>query len=186
MVKIMNNIWVAMFSQTGSELLQIIKSQNRHPNVILTNTKLDVNPELLNPGKCMIIHKKHDEIMGWLREAYPDDDVRSMVTITLHGYLRIIPPDVCSRYRIYNGHPGAIDLYPELKGKDPQVRAWENRGSYKFLGSVVHEVVPEVDEGKIIKSVHVTNRALSVDDTFEMLKMTSLAAWNFAFKEIMK
>ena len=83
-----------------------------------------------------------------------------------------------------NGHPGAIDLYPELKGKDPQVRTWESKGNYKFLGSVVHEVVPEVDEGKIIKSVHLTNTALSLEDTFSMLKMTSLTAWTFAMKEL--
>ena len=83
-----------------------------------------------------------------------------------------------------NGHPGAIDLYPELKGKDPQVRTWENKGNYKFLGSVVHEVVPEVDEGKIIKSVHITNTTLSLEDTFSMLKMTSLTAWIFTMKEL--
>jgi folate-dependent phosphoribosylglycinamide formyltransferase PurN len=128
----------------------------------------------------------HDEIMDWLRKSYPDDVIRSKVIVTLHGYMRIVAPDVCVRYRMYNGHPGAIDLYPDLKGKDPQVRAWENKGSYKFLGSVVHEVVPEVDAGKIIKSVHLTNTAQSCDDAFNMLKLTSLTAWNFAFKEIMK
>lgn len=186
MGKMPDVIWVALFSQTGSELLQLIKKQGRHPDVILTNTKTDINPGLYNPGRCMVMHKKHDEIMDWLRTSYPDEKIRSKVIITLHGYLRIIPPEICSRFRMYNGHPGAIDLYPELKGKDPQVRAWENRGSYKFIGSVVHEVVPEVDAGKIIKSVHLTNRALSQDDMFDMLKLSSLSAWDFALKEIMK
>ena len=186
MGKMPDSIWVALFSQTGSELLQLIKKQNRHPDVILTNTNTDINPGLYNPGRCMVMHKKHDEIMEWLRGAYPDENIRKRVVVTLHGYLRIIPPDVCARFRIYNGHPGAIDLYPDLKGKDPQVRAWENKGSYKFLGSVVHEVVPEVDAGRIIKSVHLTNTAQSCDDAFDMLRMTSLAAWNFALKEILK
>ena len=41
--------------------------------------------------------------------------------ITLHGYLRIIPENICKQCKhIYNGHPGLINMYPELKGKDPQ------------------------------------------------------------------
>lgn len=186
MDKMPDSIWVALYSQTGSELLQLIKKQGRSPDVILTNTKQDINPGLYNPGRTLVVHRPHSDIMDWLRHSYPDDVIRSRVTVTLHGYLRILPPDICSRYRIYNGHPAAIDLYPELKGKDPQVRTWENRGSYKFIGSVVHEVVPEVDEGKIVKSVHLTNRAQSLDDMFDMLKVSSLSAWDFTLKEILK
>ena len=68
--------------------------------------------------------------------------------ITLHGWLRIMPPEICNRYEIYNGHPGLITKYPELKGKDPQMRAWE--GDYEFCGSVLHRVTEGVDEGEII------------------------------------
>lgn len=181
-----SNIWVAMFSQTGSELAKLIESMGKRPCVILTNTKQDINPSLVYPSHTMIVHDKHDTLMNWLIRSYPDNDIRSNVTITLHGYLRILPEEVCKRYKIYNGHPGAIDLYPELKGKDPQVRAWENKAKYKFLGSVVHEVIPTVDEGKIIKSVHLTNTAQDLNDTYEMLKMTSFTAWKFALEEIFK
>lgn len=181
-----NTIWVAMYSQTGSELLELIKETGKRPSVILTNTKQGVNPELRSPAHTSVIEGKHDELMDWLCKSYPDDGVRENVVITLHGYLRIIPEEVCNRYRILNGHPGAIDIYPELKGKDPQVRAWENRGNYKFLGSVVHEVVPAVDEGKIIKSVNVTNRAQDLNETYEMLKMTSFVAWKYVLQGLFK
>ena len=50
--------------------------------------------------------------------------------ITLNGWLRIVPPDKCAKYNIYNGHPGLITKYPELKGKDPQQRMWENIHEY--------------------------------------------------------
>ena len=186
MVKRCNNIWVAMYSQSGSELAKLIKSTGNKPAVILTNTKQGIRPDLYNPGHTMVIHDKHDNLMDWLRKSYPDPDIRETVTITLHGYLRVLPSDVCTRYNIYNGHPAAIDLYPDLKGMDPQVRTWENRDKYKFVGSVVHKVVPEVDEGEIVKSVHLTNTAQSLDDMFAMLTLTSQSAWHFALKEIMR
>jgi folate-dependent phosphoribosylglycinamide formyltransferase PurN len=59
-----------------------------------------------------------------LLEQFPD------AIVTLHGWLRVIPAYVCERSRIYNGHPGLITKYPELKGKDPQVRAFIKEGKY--------------------------------------------------------
>ena len=180
------NIWVALYSQSGSELANLIKSTGRRPNVILTNTKQSIRPDLYSPAHTLIVHAPHDGLMEWMRLSYPDEVVRETVTVTMHGYLRILPEDVCSRYNIYNGHPAAIDLYPELKGKDPQVRTWENKEKYKFIGSVVHKVIPAVDEGEIVKSVHLTNTAQSLDDMFSMLSMSSHSAWDFALKEIFK
>jgi len=176
--------WLACFSQTGSEIVNLSKALGIKPDLVITNNILEdkwkYHTDLRSLGTIM--SAKHDKLMDYILDNgiySPDNTI-----ITLHGYLRIIPAEVCSRYRMINGHPGAIDLYPELKGKDPQVRTWENKGNYKFLGSVVHEVVPEVDEGKIIKSVHITNTTLSLEDTFSRLKMTSLTAWIFTMKEL--
>ena len=74
--------------------------------------------------------------------------------VTLHGFLRILPPEICARYRIYNGHPGLITLFPELKGKDPQAKVWWRHADtpYRTHGHVIHEVVPEVDAGKVISA----------------------------------
>lgn len=179
-------IWVSLFSQTGSELQAIVDHVGRPPNVVLYNGK---EPDKISfrykdyPGHLLFLNKPHNDCMEWLRKSYPDDNIRSMVTITLHGYLRIIPPDICNRYRIYNGHPGAIDLYPDLKGKDPQVRAWENKDSYANIGSVIHEVTEGVDEGKIVKSVHFRNRVESLDEMYDTLKKASLSSWIFFMEE---
>ena len=176
--------WIALFSQTGSEIVELSKLIKRPPDLIITNNitqekyKIHENLNKLAP----VLSAKHDALMNYLLNTRVYDP--SETIITLHGYLRIIPENVCTKYAMYNGHPGAIDLYPELKGKDPQARTWENKEKYKFIGSVVHKVVPGVDEGQIIKSVHFTNKNYSLNEVFESLKITSLTAWGFAMKEI--
>lgn len=175
--------WVPFFSQTGSEIVELSKSIGRKPNLIVTNNKdiTKYHPGIEKLGVTMLV-AGHNDLMEHF--ANRPDDYAAETIITLHGYLRIVPGWFCDKYTVYNGHPGAIDLYPELKGKDPQVRAWENKAQYKFIGSVVHRAVAEVDAGEIIKSVHFTNTARSQDETFSMLKEASLSAWRFAMKEI--
>jgi folate-dependent phosphoribosylglycinamide formyltransferase PurN len=106
--------------------------------------------------------------------------------VTLNGWLRIVPPDKCSKFNIYNGHPGLITKYPELKGKDPQQRTWDNLHKYEYIGSVVHKVVEEVDAGEVEEeeSVYTANNTLaSVDDVYNTLRGTSLRAWCRFLKE---
>lgn len=176
---------MAFFSQTGTEIVELNKLTGIKPSLIITNN-IDESKHKINPNLkkiSSIMYARHDNIMEYLRSSNfysPNNTV-----ITLHGYLRILPSDICNKFRIYNGHPGAIDLYPELKGFNPQQRAWEEKEKYKFIGSVIHKVISEVDEGKIVKSVHVTNRSYNIDDMFSSLRMTSLAAWSFALKEIL-
>ena len=58
-----------------------------------------------------------------------------------------MPPGVCDAFEIYNGHPGLITKYPELKGKDPQERSFKQ---YETAGAVLHKVTAGVDEGDVI------------------------------------
>ena len=101
--------------------------------------------------------------------------------ITLHGYLRILPSEVCDRFEIYNGHPGLITLYPELKGKDPQELVWD--GNYGMIGSVVHKCTAELDGGEIVKSVSYVNRSITKEDLYNTLKDASYYAWSFFLKD---
>jgi folate-dependent phosphoribosylglycinamide formyltransferase PurN len=165
-----SKIWIALFSQTGSELLALQKKFNRKPDFILTNSKQECSSEL-----DITIRGTHDELMGWLRDIIADKSQQCI--ITLHGYLRIIPEDICNTFNMYNGHPGFISRYPELKGKDPQVRTWQNNSNYPIIGSVVHKVTAGVDEGEIVSSVSYTNRVSSEDEMFNTLKQTSFEAW---------
>ena len=93
----------------------------------------------------------------------------------MHGWLRIVPEEICDKYEIYNGHPGLITEYPELKGKDPQVRAFE--GKYKLAGSVIHEVVPEVDAGKILYEHAISIDGLTLDEVYSSLHDVSTNLW---------
>ena len=92
--------------------------------------------------------------------------------------MNIVPADICNEFKIYNGHPGLINYYPELKGKDPQERAWESIINYQFVGSVIHRVTAGVDEGPIICYQKVNSSScISLVSTFSILKLTSLDSW---------
>lgn len=150
----MKTKWIACFSQTGTEIFDIAKAINRYPDLLITNNKLkNINENLIhyyneNPDKDIIIVdvKLTNNIYRKLFSTFKKP------LITLNGWLRIIPPDICSEFRIVNGHPGLITEYPELKGKDPVDRVWANKDRYKLFGSVIHNVTAEVDDGKIISS----------------------------------
>ncbi len=100
--------------------------------------------------------------------------------ITLHGWLRIMPPEICEEFTIFNGHPGLIIDYPELKGKDPQVRTWEGmkEGKYPTAGCVIHKVTAGVDEGKVVSFERFSTWNVSnLDDLFDTLRDRSLYLW---------
>jgi folate-dependent phosphoribosylglycinamide formyltransferase PurN len=164
--------WIALFSQTGSELSALQKELGVSPDIIFTNSKMQWSNDL-----SIKLHSKHDDLMNELRK-FNSNDIK---LITLHGYLRILPEDICTKFsgKIFNGHPGAIDVYPELKGKDPQIRVWNEREKYRIIGSVVHEVTPIVDDGKIMNAVHFSNRARTESELFAMLKDTSIQSWKW-------
>jgi len=176
-------IWIAFFSQTGSEIVELSKSLGRKPDLIVTNNfeeKIKFNPELRKLNVA-IMSAKHDLLMNYFRSQSVYNI--SQTIISLHGYLRILPPDICEQYEVYNGHPGAINIYPELKGKDPQEKVWLEMEKYNIIGSVVHRCTAELDAGDIMKSVEVSNVNFSRDEVYTSLKMTSLSAWNFFMKE---
>lgn len=175
--------WVAFFSQTGSEIVELSKKLNRKPDLVVTNNfeeKIKFHPGVRELG-VTIMSAKHDIIMDYFRNQKVLDV--SKVIISLHGYLRVLPADICEQYEIYNGHPGAIDLYPELKGKDPQEKVWQDNDKYTIIGSVVHRCTAELDGGDVLKTVHVRNRNYSKDELYSSLKMTSLSAWDFFMRE---
>lgn len=170
--------WIAFFSQTGSEIVNVARIFGRRPDLIVTNNTAEdehkYHPELRKLN-AIIMSGQHDILMNYFRNQTIYSEQETL--ITLHGYLRIIPADICEKYTIYNGHPGSIKMYPELKGKDPQLRAWHNKERYPIIGSVVHRVIPGVDDGEIIIEENTTNSASSLNEAYALLKDTSLKAW---------
>ena len=186
----MEKHWVTLFSQTGSEIARLKQRVGRWPDVIITNNA-DVD------SWCKELRELHKRIEG--RSYYkPMSQIKIINStqaktlnvlhnfaakdslITLHGWLRIIPGDICEQYDIYNGHPGLINVHPELKGKDPQVRAYE--GGYATIGSVVHECTAELDGGDIKEwSATYQDEFDTLDDCFAKLAHTSFNAWEKFF-----
>ena len=167
----MGRPWIAFFSQTGSEIVDIIDKLGRKPSQIITNYRPDdireVNKKL--PYYAEVSNKPSLKELQFVCELYEDP------IITLHGWLRIMPPEICIKHEIYNGHPGLITKYPELKGKDPQMRAWN--GDYQTVGTVLHKVTEGVDEGEIISSATFTKEGLGIDDYFHILRNMSTSLW---------
>lgn len=168
--------WVALFSQSGSELQAICNQINKWPDMIITNTKHEVD------SKCfpsdIFVHvagmKYDDNFYNKILNAF--DIASDDCIITCHGWLKIIPPATCRKYQIYNGHPGDIVKYPELKGKDPQKKAFNMKLTHS--GTVIHRVTEHVDSGPIVKhDVVKIVGCKTVDDVIEKIKKQAVKQW---------
>jgi len=165
--------WIAFFSQTGSEIADIAEAIGRWPDVIVTNERPEhlrtINDKVEKQGYYTWANKPTEEDYIGLLEKWPN------AIVTLHGWLRIVPPYVCERSKIYNGHPGLITKYPELKGKDPQEKAFNLK--HDVIGCVLHKVSAGVDEGEIIMEERTNAFKLDLDDIFRILRDRSLYMW---------
>ena len=165
----MANKWITFFSQTGAEIADISEALGRWPDVIITNKRPD-HLRTIDPRR---IEYSYSELPN---KPTPDDyDVvlQDNAIITLHGWLRILPKSICEKYLVYNGHPGLITEYPELKGK------------YPVAGSVIHKVVAGVDEGKVIMEERFNAMNLDLDDLFRILRDRSLYMWTNFLKKVL-
>lgn len=187
----MKKEWFALFSQTGSEIADIINKRDKLPSKIFTNNA-DVNswhPDIkalheegLNSFKgesrVVVVKPQQAKTCNFLHKYVRKNDL-----VTLHGWLRIVPADKCEYYNIVNGHPGLINIYPELKGKDPQIRFWENKKNYALYGAVVHKCTPTVDGGEIFTTASAYNNIKSKDRLFSSFKEASLVSWMKYFNQ---
>ena len=174
--------WIAFFSQTGAEIADIAEEIGRWPTRIITNKRPDnlrvIDPRIVKQKYLEVPNKpsydQYEEILQYFNSPI----------LTLHGWLRIMPPQLCEKYEIYNGHPGLITKYPELKGKDPQVKAYYN--NHSEIGSVIHKVNQGVDEGKVLKSSSLYIKGLTLDEHLEELKNLSLYLWVDFLRDLLK
>jgi len=179
--------WVAFFSQTGSEIVNISKTINRWPDLVVTNKENDktTHDELvqrINQQQTNLVRlPKWPKEMDYLKAADSlnysilNDNWIKDVFVTLHGYLRILPPDFTRSSNIYNGHPGAIHIHPELKGFNPQKKAWE--ANHIRVGCVIHKVTPELDDGPIIEKCLINNNFDSYEELEKALHVESTKLW---------
>jgi len=165
--------WISLFSQTGSELEQISKKLGRYPDYVICNRNHfeGINQELLKHTILLGVPQKPS--VGDYYKAIGD---RKDTIVTLHGYLRIIPPEICNDYEIYNGHPGDIVQYPELKGFNPQKKALELK--LPTTGTVIHRVTAEVDCGEIVsRAPYTITPTDTLDSLTNNIKGLSIDIW---------
>lgn len=172
--------WVAFFSQSGSEIIELSKKLGKVPDVVVTNNRPSevrtFNPELINTVDLIHLVPNRPDLIDYIRVLKESNAAPAETLITLHGWLRIIPKDIIAEYPyIFNGHPGLISKYPELKGKDPQKKAWDL--NLNTSGCVIHQVTEGVDEGAILRSKEIPIRNLSMDQLFAKLHETSIELW---------
>jgi len=178
----MKRPWIAFFSQTGTEIVDLAKSLNYWPDLIVTNQRpaglRTINPELKESDTLVTVSNKPnvtelEEILGYYKNPI----------VTLHGWLRIMPASICEKYSIFNGHPGLITEYPELKGKDPQIRAFEGR--YPIMGCVLHKVSAGVDEGRVIAEERFNAFEITEEEMWKVTRDRSLYLWTQFLKTVL-
>jgi folate-dependent phosphoribosylglycinamide formyltransferase PurN len=149
--------WVALFSQTGSEIHQVSEKLGTYPDMILCNKQDNFDgicSDLI--GKASIIFTDKNPTTEQYLHYIPEGAL-----VTMHGWLRIVSGEVCEKRTIYNGHPGLITKYPELKGKDPQKKAVQLK--HTTAGCVIHQATAELDGGPIVAE----SREVSINGWFE-------------------
>jgi folate-dependent phosphoribosylglycinamide formyltransferase PurN len=174
--------WICCFSQTGSEIYNISNALARYPDAIITNKQdiSQINCDLINLIKFRE-QKLNTTILYQLPQKPELSDYMAILdkfvdpVITLHGYLRIIPKEICDKYEIFNLHPGLINKYPILKGFNPQERAFT--GGYKDAGCVIHKVTPGVDEGEIVASGEINIEDLTLAQVYTELHDCAFNVW---------
>ena len=165
--------WIAFFSQTGSEIVEVSKLLGRWPDMIVTNERPEhlrkIHPALEDKHLVFVENKPTEEELSMILSQYGNP------LVTLHGWLRIMPAVICNRFEIYNGHPGLITEHPELKGKDPQQKAFDLE--LESSGCVIHRVTEGVDEGEILRSRKVSIKGLEIGELFHILHSISVSLW---------
>ena len=172
---------IACYSGSGREIYEISKRLGRFPDRIITNQK-DISkttPELL-----AVCEKENIDFVQVLNPTV--EDYRELFLpeslVTLHGWSRIIPAEICEENEIINIHPGntiertVIDkefyngypiLVPIIIGKDPQKKALEIRAPY--VGVTIHKCSAKLDLGEVLAFKEVKNKYVNEFLTEEIL-----------------
>lgn len=170
--------WTALYSQSGSELQEVCKHLGRWPDIIITNSKSFDAKKWSNVPFIYHLDPKDKLNAEVYRKLFKMNiSSEDELYVTLHGWLKIVPPAICEEFLIFNGHPGDIIKFPQLKGKDPQQKAFDL--GLVSSGCVIHRVRAEVDGGEILDAVQgvVLKDCKTVDEVIVKLKKKSIALW---------
>lgn len=177
--------WYSLFSHTGSETAVLQKLL--YPDVelvaaITNNCKYEGSLPYIK-----LISAKY--INEWLIEP---GNVEPGSIVTLNGYMRIIPEEVISylhsiNCRLLNIHPAPVQMYPDLRGMDPQERLYEGiqSGKYQYIGAVIHVVDAGVDTGALVNwSLELADPNMTKNELYQHLHDIGTKLWLEVFQEV--
>lgn len=177
--------WYSLFSHTGSEtaaLQKLLKGKVELKTAITNNSKY------AGPLPCITMASAK-AINEWLMAP---GNVEPDSIVTLNGYMRIIPEEVINYLhsiscRLLNIHPAPIQLYPDLRGMDPQERLYEGiqSGKYQYIGAVIHNVDAGVDTGVLVNwSLELADPNMTKDELYQHLHDVGTKLWLEVFEEV--
>jgi folate-dependent phosphoribosylglycinamide formyltransferase PurN len=140
-----------------------------------------INPNLLAdiPSSTKFIKTTTKPSVNQYLEYIPEN-----AFVTLHGWLRIVPEEICNSYEIYNLHPANLLLHPHLKGKDPQKRAAAEL--LQWSGNTIHRCTAELDAGEIKEySTVLIEGLLEFEVIFKLHKDATNLWFNFLNKHLL-
>lgn len=162
--------WIALFSHTGREIAEVSKRLNIEPYRIVTNKPADDDSIYENLNGITFVGNK-PTITDY--DAFLEPDA----LITMHGWMRIVPPEICEKYEIINLHPGLITRYPELKGKDPQEQVFQMLNPPSRVGCVIHRATAELDSGEVMMERSTANTFSSAKQLSSYLHNMAWSMW---------
>ena len=165
--------WFAFFSHTGTEIVNICEALQILPRKVVTNKTpgdKSINKRLLELPVEIVWMNNRPGVQDYNRVLSKCYDC----VCTLHGWMRIIPEEICTDYEMYNLHPGLISKYPELKGADPQSRISED---HTDIGLVIHHVSPELDGGSVVMEKSTKKISNDIDDNTHILHEMATTTW---------
>jgi len=163
--------WIALYSHTGSEISVLWQFLKRRPDIVISNKcpeDTDIDPDIKFVTTFVSNKPTIEEYHSFLQQD---------AIITMHGWMRIIPPEICEQYNILNLHPGLFTKYPDLKGKDPQRRAFNRDPKPETVGCVMHRAIEEVDSGEVIMERELQNNFETFEELDRELRISALDMW---------
>ncbi len=180
-----------LISGNGGNLQALINAANADNNYpaeisLVISNKLDayglVRAEKSNIRTSIIDHKRFKTRDGFDHEIHSQLIQNKIDVVCLAGFMRILTPDFVIKWhgRMINIHPS---LLPSFRGGNA-VRDALDYG-VKITGCTVHQVIPEVDSGKILvqRSVEISEND-TVDSVADKIHIQEHIAYPEALKKL--
>lgn len=136
--------WAVFVSGRGSNLTTFLDSPDKVDLALVvgSNDKAYALKRAKRFGIPIYVTQKTVD-WGKLQEVL---EAYKVTSIFLAGFMKVLPESFIEKWKgkIFNVHPSLLPKYPGLKSIERAYKEEED------IGVTIHEVIPEVDQGKIL------------------------------------